>query len=410
MQTVKNILIATALLLLGCLLSIVLIFPLLSRYSSGIGNNSSVSADSDNLLIDKTTEVKSYIDRYFVGEYDEKTLADAAAEAIVKATGDRWSYYLPAEDYSAYQEQMLNAYVGVGMTIQLTSDEEIEVTDVTRDGPAYEAGILAGDFLTAVNGSSIKGMSTTEIRDLVRGEEGTSVQLTLSRDGESYTVDLVRRIIETQVASYEMLDSDVAYISIKNFDTNAASHTITCVMQAINDGAKALVFDVRFNPGGYKTELVEILDYLLPEGPLFRMKDYSGKETVDYSDSSCVELPIAVLINEDSYSAAEFFAAAIQEYEAGTIVGAQTCGKGYFQYSYILSDGSVLSLSSGTYYTPNDVSLIGTGVIPDIPVAISDEEYVGVYYGTLTHEEDSQLQAAIEAVTALISETALDSK
>lgn len=403
MHTLKNVLAATALLLLGCLLSIVFIFPILNRYAGNASIGISPDIGSDSQLIDKTTEVKTYIDRYFVGEYDEKTLADAAADAIVTATGDRWSYYLPAEDYTAYQEQMLNAYVGVGMTIQKDSENRIEVTDVTRDGPAYEAGITIGDYLISVNRSSVLDMTTAEIRDLVRGEEGTFVELTLERTGECYTVNLERKTIETQVAVYEMLDSQIAYITIKNFDTNAANHTITCIMQAINDGAKALVFDVRFNPGGYKTELVEILDYLLPEGPLFRMKDFSGKETVDYSDESCVELPIAVLINEDSYSAAEFFAAAIQEYHAGTIVGAQTCGKGYFQYSYILSDGSVLSLSSGTYYTPNEVSLIGTGVIPDIPVDISDDDYIAVYYGTLPHEEDSQFQAAVSTVAALIS-------
>ena len=157
-----------------------------------------------------------------------------------------------------------------------------------------------------------------------------------------------------------------------------------------------MIFDVRNNPGGYATELVELLDYLLPEGELFRTVDYAGKEQVDYSDASFLDMPIAVVCNEDSYSAAEFFPAAIQEYGAGTVVGTPTCGKGYFQYTYELSDGSGVGLSVGKYFTPQGKSLAGVGIQPDILVEVDDETQAAIYYGSLEPEEDPQIMAAVE--------------
>ena len=168
-------------------------------------------------------------------------------------------------------------------------------------------------------------------------------------------------------------------------------------------GAKALLFDVRFNPGGYADELVKVLDYLLPEGDLFRSVDYAGHEEVDTSDASCVELPMAVLVNEESYSAAEFFAAALQEYDWATIVGSQTYGKGNFQSAFRLSDGSMVNLSIGKYYTPGGRSLTETGVTPDVVVDLDDEQYALLYYGALERDEDPQFQAALDTLTQEIS-------
>ena len=153
------------------------------------------------------------------------------------------------------------------------------------------------------------------------------------------------------------------------------------------------------NPGGYASELVKVLDYLLPEGPLFRTVDYAGRESVDESDADYLDMPIAVLCNEDSYSAAEFFPAAIQEYGAGTVVGMPTCGKGYFQYTYELKDGSAIGLSVGKYFTPQGKSLIGTGIQPDVQVEVDDATRTAIAYGNLEPSEDPQIQAAVEILT-----------
>lgn len=166
-----------------------------------------------------------------------------------------------------------------------------------------------------------------EARNRVRGEEGTSLTLTVQRGGETFDVTVTRATIEVEVVRAELLDGNVGYLKINNFDSGCAEKSIAAIESLREQGATSLLFDVRFNPGGHKDELVELLDYLLPEGPLFRSVDYKGNEDIDYSDASCVELPMAVLVNGDSYSAAEFFAAALQEYGVGTVVGTQTVGK-----------------------------------------------------------------------------------
>ena len=178
----------------------------------------------------------------------------------------------------------------------------------------------------------------------------------------------------------------------------------SCFFQQVApQGAKALLFDVRFNGGGYKDEMVKILDKLLPEGVLFQSEDYSGNKQTDRSDAACIELPMAVLVNQDSYSAAEFFAAALQEYDWATVVGTKTCGKGNFQTGFQLSDGSLLNISIGKYYTPQGRSLTDTGVIPDIEITLSDEDDAKLYYGQLEKADDAQLQAAIRAIRQKIS-------
>lgn len=352
----------------------------------------------------KTAEIAAYLDRYFIDDYDESALADAAASAMVQATGDKWSYYLSADQYDAYAETMSNAYVGIGVTIQVSENEGgMRIELVTPGSPAEEAGIEAGDIIISVEGQPTLELGMSGTRALVRGEEGTSVHLGMKRGVRAFEVDVTRRSIQTVVASCELLDDDIGYIKIANFDERCAEETLACIDEMLEKGAKALLFDVRFNGGGYKNEMVKVLDRLLPEGVLFRSVDYTGKEETDYSDAACLELPMAVLVNEDSYSAAEFFAAALQEYEAAAIVGTQTTGKGNFQSAFRLSDGSMLNISIGKYYTPNGVSLSETGVTPDVETDLTDEEYAALYAGKLAHDADGQLQAALGVLREKIS-------
>ena len=352
----------------------------------------------------KTAEIGAYLDRFFIDDYDEDALADAAASAMVAATGDRWSYYLTAEEKSSYDEQMQNAYVGIGVTI--TAQEELggmRIEAVTAGGPAEEAGILVGDIITEVEGEKTLELGMAGTRAKVRGEEGTSVTLTVLRGEARFPVTVERRSIQTPVATYEMLDGQIGYIRIANFDSRCAEETNAAMDELIAQGAKALIFDVRYNGGGYKDELVKVLDKILPEGILFQSEDYKGTKQTDRSDESSIELPMAVLVNQDSYSAAEFFAAAIQEYDWGTIVGTKTVGKGNFQTAFTLSDGSMLNLYIGKYYTPQGRSLTGTGVTPDIELALSDENEAKLSYGRLEKADDAQLQAAIREISQKLS-------
>ncbi len=390
MKTFKKVLIVVALILFGAVVSRVITYMELTAEYGKL-----LQKVQDNEAASKVLEIETVIDEFFVGESDAKTRADAAANALVESTGDRWSYYIPAEEYQSYEEQMANEYVGIGITISL--DEESSgyaITEVTKGGPAEEAGVKVGDILIGVDDTDIRGMELAEVRTLVRGEEGTSVVLKLLRKGTEKTITTERRTIEQIVATGTMLDETVGYIRITNFDSKCADQTIAAIETVLEKGAESLIFDVRNNPGGYQSELVEVLDYLLPKGVLFRMKYYDGTEKVDRSNAKCLDIPMAVLINEESYSAAEFFAAAMQEYEAAEIVGMQTCGKGYFQNTYPLRDGSAVVLSSGTYYTPNNVSLTDIGVCPDVVVEMSEAEYQDLYYNLLSVEEDEQLQAA----------------
>ena len=358
-----------------------------------------IEAWTDKEEYSKVQELEDLILTCFIGETDQTALQDAAAEGMIDSLDDRWSYYMTAGEYAAHMEQANNAYVGIGITIvQEEGVEGFRIMVVNEGGPAWEAGLQVGDVIVGVEGQSTLEMTPTEARDLVRGEEGTQVAITLLRNGEELTVQVTRKQVQTPVALYEMLEGNIGLITIVNFDNRCAEETIAAIEALLADGAEKLIFDVRHNPGGYAREMVAVLDYLLPEGDLFRTVDYRGKENVETSDEAHLEIPMAVLVNADSYSAAEFFAAALREYDAAVIVGEQTSGKGYFQYTYELSDGSGVGLSVGKYYTPNGVSLEKVGITPDVEVAVTEEQAAEIYYDTLEPSEDPQIQAAVDAL------------
>lgn len=345
----------------------------------------------------KLEQLQQLIEECFIGDADTTAMEDAAAEAMIDSLGDRWSYYIPADEYASYKEQMTNSYVGVGITVAIREDREgVDVAQVYAGGPAEEAGLLPGDMIVAVDGERFDASNLTEVSNRVKGTAGTTVDLTVLRSGSEMTFTVERRQIQVAVAACEMLDDGIGLVTIANFDERCAQETIDAIEELLSSGAQSLIFDVRNNPGGYKDELVEVLDYLLPKGALFRSEDYTGATSVDYSDESCLDVPMVVLINSESYSAAEFFAAALSEYEVAQTVGQQTCGKGYFQQTFDLIDGSAVGLSVGKYFTPNGISLAGVGITPDLVVEVDEEMFDAIYAGILEPEEDPQIQAAVE--------------
>ena len=325
---------------------------------------------------------------------------DAAAAAMVDAIGDRWSYYIPAEEYASFQENKNNAYVGIGITISARNDGTgFDILEVAPGGSAQEGGVLPGDILVEAEGESAADMTIDQMKERIRGKAGTEVTVGVLRDGEKHTFTLERREIRTQVASGQMLDGQIGLVTIANFNTNCADETIGAVEELLEQGAKGLIFDVRNNGGGYVIEMLDVLDYLLPEGVLYRDLDYMGNEGEELSDADCVELPMAVLMNGNSYSAAEFFAAAMREFEWAVLVGEHTTGKGHYQNTLRLSDGSAVNLSTGKYFTPSGVNLTEAGgLTPDVEVPVDGETAALIYAQVLEPAEDPQIQAAVAAV------------
>ena len=347
----------------------------------------------------KLEQLQSIIEERFIGDLDVTAMEDAAAAAMVAATGDRWSGYIAAEDYQSYLDNVNNSYVGVGMTIRVLEEGGFEVIRVEPNGPAEEAGVEPGDVIIGAAGQSLVDKTASEASAIVKGEAGTTVDVTFRRGEQELTMTLERREIQAVVAEGEMLENGIGLVTIFNFDSRCAEETIAAIETLLDQGAEKLIFDVRGNPGGYQKELVKVLDYLLPEGPLFRSEYYTGVEQVDESDAACLEIPMAVLMNGDSYSAAEFFAAALEEYDAAITVGQPTTGKGYFQTAIRLNDGSAVRLSVGRYTTPNGVSLADEGGLkPRILVEVDEETYAKIAAGILDPAEDPQIQAAMEAL------------
>ncbi len=366
-------------------------------YNARLGNFEELESEYE-----KFSEVSSIVDKYFVGEYDKEEMMDAALKGYINGMGDQWSSYLTEEEYQAVLEQREGTYAGVGITISASADgQTFTVTAVAEDGPAEKAGIQVLDQLVAVDGESIAGMSYDNLNNKVHGEPGSQVVLTILRDGRQTEYAIEREEVQTSGVKAQMLDGNIGLIRIESFSTNVDQEFSQKLQQLLDEGAQGLVFDVRFNPGGFVEVLVNMLDELLPKGTIISIADKDGNSTNYTSDEEQVELPMAVLTNEYSISAAEFFAACLQEYDVATVVGEHTLGKGYAQSLIPLSDGGALNISTSRYYTPKGVSLAGVGIQPDEEVEMAPEKLANFY--TLQPEEDDQLQAALETLRQQIA-------
>ena len=338
----------------------------------------------------KLAEVKEVIDENYIGERDDTAVENAASAAMVTALGDQWSYYMTPEEYQAYLMYSANEYAGIGVTIQPESTGGgYRIVAVTAQSPAERAGLTAGDVIVSVDGTDVSDMPLSEVQQLIRSKLDRTISFSIrGADGKTRTVDVDCTVIHTDPVSFKMLDNNIGYIQINNFEKGCGDSTVKAMDQLLSDGASALIFDVRNNPGGRLSELITVLDHVLPEGDIFVSVDRSGRETVTKSDNVCVKVPMSVLINGNTYSAAEFFAAALKEYDWATLVGENTTGKGRSQTTLVLSDGSAVHISSNKYLTPQRVDLSEQGgLIPDIAAQPGEDP-----------EIDSQLNAAISAV------------
>ena len=345
---------------------------------------------------DKLAEAADIIRENYIGEYEESELTDRAIDAMVASLNDRWSYYMTAEEVAAYEMSSRNSYGGIGIVVQDSEDNVARVLKVYEHSPAGEAGVFPGSLFLAVDGQDVSGMDKDSVVDLVRSAiaRGQVDLHFLCPDGAEREYSLTPGDVYTEPVRFQALPSGLGYVRVENFEGRSAESAIAAVESLRARQVPGIIFDVRENPGGQLSELLKLLDYILPEGKLFISRNIDGSEDIDYSQSSCVELPMVVLINEDSYSAAEFFAAALREYDWAELVGAQTSGKGYAQITVPMTDGSAIHISHIAYFTPKGVCLAGVGLTPDLSVELGEEERTLLYYDMLPLEEDPQLAAA----------------
>lgn len=342
------------------------------------------------------------VEKYYIGEADLDAAAEAAYHTLVASTTDRWSYYMTAEETKAYSDYSKNQYPGIGVTVETDPEAEymLTISAVNKDSPAEHGGLQVGDVFLSADGQDCAGMTINELKAIIQTHVDQELAITVNRGGEAVEVTVFCVTIQTEPVSYALLEDGVGYIKVENFEDGSADGFINAAEELLEEqDASALVFDMRGNPGGQLTELLEMLDYLLPECEMFVSVDREGKEKVYTSDKDCVTVPMAVLIDGDSYSAAEFFAAALWEYELAVTVGQPTSGKGRSQTTLFFSDGSALHISNKRYLTPKRVDLSEEGGLqPDVPAALTAEEAVQFASGHLAYAADPQLQAAVDAV------------
>lgn len=356
--------------------------------------------------LDSTTadllKIQAAVDETFVGEVDMEAIHDAVLEGYMTGLGDRWSYYMTAEEYEAYQRAHKTNLIGIGITTVYAERDGkhiLRIQAVEPDSPAEQAGLGVYDVITAIDGKLVDDMADfDEARDAVLGDEGTQVKLDITKykthEAKTYTV--TRAEYEQTSVTGRMLADNVGYVRITAFQKKSAEQFHKVLQGLLDDGAESLIFDVRRNNGGLVTSMVDMLDELLPEGDIITLERKDGAKQTFTSDAAEIDVPMAVLMDADSYSAAEFFASALQVYDKAVLVGELTCGKGFAQVPIPLDSGGAIKLSVEKYYTKDGISLIGTGVEPDEKVSLP--ETVAKHYYAMTDEEDTQLQRALEVL------------
>ena len=349
-------------------------------------------------------EIKDVVEEQYIDEVSRQTLGDYAAAAMVSGLADSWSYYMSADEYKTYQLNSANEYSGIGMSIMKQDDGSFQVVSVNADSPAGLAGLGAGDVITSVDGEDITSMSLDEARKLIRSKMNGKFTLGLGRKN-SIEVDCSG--VYQSAVNYRLEKTEAGYVQILNFEAGSGDDAIAAVEDLLNQGAVALCIDLRGNPGGLDTECAKFLDYLLPNGTLFIETDKQGNEKVTTSDGMCIQLPMCVLVNAETFGEAEVCAAVLQEYQWATVLGEATTGKTRTQETIPLEDGSALRLSTGTYLTGNrtDISAKG-GVVPDLILYNSDASATGTTDGTVgestgvgASSNDEQLMQALKLLS-----------
>ena len=351
---------------------------------------------------DRLEEVRAALMDDYYQPLDESRLMLGAIRGMTAAVEDPYTFYYTPEEMTKAQEDTIGLYHGIGVLIQSSDEGLIQVLRVYSDTPAERAGLRPGDVIAAVNGIAISGEDGRTYNDavnMIRGEEGTQVTLTLLRDGASFDVTVLRADVNVSYASYQVLPGDIGYVCITQFTGDAADRFQEALDYFREQRVAGMVIDLRDNPGGLLDQVVSIADSILPQGVIVYIKDREGTHTEYYSDDALYDVPLAVLVNGMSASASEILAASVQAFDRGVVVGLTTYGKGIVQTLLTYEeDGAGLQLTTSSYYDADDRSIHGVGVQPDVEVAL-EADRIPLDPDPVS---DNQLAAAIRAVQAQI--------
>ncbi len=334
----------------------------------------------------------TYVRDNYYTDLDEEALMNGMLKGYVEGLDDPYSSYLTAEEYEALLERGAGQTVGIGVTATMNDDGYILLVEVQENSPAQEAGLLPDDLIIAVEGEDVAALGFETAIDNIKGDEGTDVTITVRRGGTDRDYTITRRTFDLITVTGELLEGNIGYIRITNFRENTVEQYNALLEQLLANGAESIIFDVRDNGGGLLDALEQMLDPLLPEGVIATATYQDGTtENVVHSDAEELMLPMAVLVNEYSASAAELFSASLRDFEKAQLVGETTYGKGVMQTTVQLEDGGGLTLTVATYQTVRSECYQGVGLTPDVEVAAGEDTVIG----DPDPSTDPQLAAAI---------------
>lgn len=373
----------------------------LSRASlvSNTSNDADTKEVGSKAVDSKISVIKQIIDKYYLEEVHETDLVEGMYKGLVDGLGDPYSVYYTKDEFQSLMESTNGVYCGIGVTVSQDANTGIiTLVKPFENSPGLKAGILPGDILYMVDDTEVTGMELSSVVAMIKGEEGTTVNLTIIREGERDNIELTveRQQIEIPTISYEVLKNNIGYINISEFDTVTQPQFINALEDLKNQGIAGLIVDLRNNPGGNLDVVNNILDQILPEGMIVYTEDkYGNKEEYKSDEEHQFTKPLAVLINGNSASASEIFAGAVKDYGIGTLVGTKTFGKGIVQRLIELGDGTAMKLTISKYYTPNGYNIHKIGIEPDVLIELDEALKM---QAVITHDEDNQLQKAIEII------------
>ena len=353
---------------------------------------------SDSSHVQKIEYLEKMIDQEYLGEVDNAEMAEGIYAGLVYGLGDVYSRYYTADEYAQETASTDGAYAGIGVSIQKNKNGGVQIAECYEGGPGAEAGLQTGDVITAINDTDVTDMELSDVVSLIRENKDKTIVLTVFRENEEKSREISVDVTDVELPSVfgEMLDKKTGYIQITQFTGVTLQQYKDMFAELKDKGMERLVIDLRDNPGGLLTSVCDILREILPEGLIVYTEDkYGNREEENCDGKHQLDMPLAVLVNENSASASEIFAGAVQDHEVGMIVGTTTYGKGVVQELRQLSDGSAVKLTVSNYYTPNGNSINKVGIKPDVEVKLASEL---LNKDEITHEEDNQLQKALDVI------------